>query len=87
MKQTLQKANVWLWSVAGRRPWLLAILTGLLLALAFPPLPLAPLVYVGFVPLLIALESQVTLSRVGRWKRYWRTFKFSYVAFILWNLG
>ncbi len=87
MKQTLQKANAWLWSAAGRRPWLLAILSGVILALAFPPLPLAPLIYIGFVPLLIALESQTTLAKVSRWKRYWRTFKFSYVAFIIWNLG
>jgi len=40
----------------GRR-WALAIVSGLLLALAYPPFEVATLAWIGLAPLLIALEG------------------------------
>jgi apolipoprotein N-acyltransferase len=41
-----------------RREWILVSLSGVLLSLALPPLPFAPLAWLGLVPLLMVLENQ-----------------------------
>lgn len=61
---------------ARRQPLLTALLSGLLLAASFPPSPLAPLAYVGFIPLLLVVEAY-----------HIRWFRYVYPAFLLWNLG
>lgn len=50
----------------------LLLLSGILLGIAFPPFPFGILAFVGFLPLLIALESA---SGIGQ------TFRWSYIAF------
>ncbi|MFK7981500.1 MAG: apolipoprotein N-acyltransferase [Saprospiraceae bacterium] len=61
----------------------LATLSGILLGFGFPISPLTPLMFVGFVPLLmiekeIAAESEATSK--------WEIFKYSYHAFVVWNI-
>lgn len=57
-----------------RKPhlYLLLLLSGLLLGVAFPPFPLGLLAFVGFLPLLAALESASGIGQAFRW---------SYIAF------
>lgn len=43
--------------LAQNRPWVLVLLSGLILAAAFPPSPLGPLAFLGFVPLFVLLEN------------------------------
>lgn len=62
--------------LARQRPLLMSLLSGLLLAASFPPSPLAPLAYVGFVPLLLVVEAY-----------HIRWFRYAYLSFLLWNLG
>jgi apolipoprotein N-acyltransferase len=50
-----------------RRSLLLAVLTGVLLGVAYPPFPLGVFAYVGFVPLFFLLER---LDGIGRSVRY-----------------
>ncbi len=64
---------------ATLRRWLLASLTGVLLAVGFPPSPLPFLLFVAFIPLLIATEKEEELTRGQR-------FGLLYHAFILWNI-
>ncbi|MEZ5056372.1 MAG: apolipoprotein N-acyltransferase [Saprospiraceae bacterium] len=65
-----------------RWKWLgLSSLTGLILSLGFPPLPLTFLMFVGFVPLLL-LENQLQ----GREKSVKTLLAFSYNAFVIWNI-
>lgn len=52
--------------------YLLLLLSGILLGIAFPPFPFGVLAFVGFLPLLIVLESA---SGIGQ------TFRWSYIAF------
>jgi apolipoprotein N-acyltransferase len=40
-----------------RREWYLAIISGILMALSYAPLPTAPLAWIGLVPLILALEG------------------------------
>ncbi len=60
----------------------LIALSGILLALAFPPLPLAPLSFVAFVPLLI-LQERIEQSDIN--SKNLRHFIYSYFCFLLWN--
>lgn len=62
--------------------FLLAIASGLLLALAWPTYGLSLLVFIGFVPLLYA-EYQIRNSEIKRKKLI--TFLVALVAFIVWN--
>lgn len=68
------------------KKWLLlglSTLTGLLLSLGFPPIPLTSLLFVAFVPLLL-VEKEISNFREGTSK--WEVFKFSYNAFVIWNI-
>ena len=59
--------------------YLLASVSAVLLSLGFPPFPLTFFLFIGFVPLLIALSN---LKEVSRWHR----FLLLYHTFILWNI-
>lgn len=61
----------------------LATLTGVLLWLGFPLMPLTPLMFIGFVPLLL-VEDDISRSREGASK--WEVFKYSYHALFVWNI-
>ena len=66
------KAN-WSWSWLARyRPYPMVMLSGLLLVLAFPPLPLGWLSYVALVPLLLVIDQ--TPERTFE-DRFWGFFK------------
>ena len=53
----------------------MALLSGVLLILAFPPVPLAFLSYIGFIPILYLIENRK------------RIFGYVYLAFFVWNVG
>jgi len=58
-------------------------LSGVILALGFPVSPLTPLMFLGFVPLLM-VEKVIADSREEASK--WAVFKYSYHAFVVWNI-
>lgn len=62
--------------------FLLAILSGLLLAFGWPTYGFPLLLFIGFVPLLW-VERQVRLSDI-HWKK-WAIFGYSYLSFVIWN--
>ncbi|WP_235444266.1 apolipoprotein N-acyltransferase [Zhouia amylolytica] len=62
--------------------YLLAIFSGLLLALAWPTYGLPLLAFLGFIPLLIA-EKNIRLSDTKR--KGLKTLATSYLAFLVWN--
>lgn len=65
----------------NQRWLLLSSLSGVLLTLGFPTSPLTPLMFVGFVPLLIvAKELKESNSKEG-------ILKYIYNAFAIWNVG
>ncbi len=66
------------WKLLG-----LSSLTGILLSLGFPPIPLTSLMFVAFVPLLI-VEKEISNFRNDTSK--WEVFKYSYHAFVIWNI-
>ncbi len=57
---------------------LLGLLSGILLALSFPPVPLTFLIFIGFVPYLFVIEKRKTLAEVNR---------FTYFTIFFFNLG
>lgn len=61
---------------------LLSFVAGLLLWLAWPPLPFFPLLFVGFVPVLW-LEDVCSTSQLSARK----FFGYGYVALLVWNIG
>jgi len=61
----------------------LSTLSGILLGFGFPVSPLTPLMFIGFVPLLM-VEKGIADSRAGVSK--WEVFKYSYHAFVVWNI-
>ncbi len=61
----------------------LATLSGVLLALGFPPFPLTFLMFIAFVPLLM-VEQAIADQQAGPAK--WEVFKYSYHAFVIWNV-
>ncbi len=62
----------------------LSTLSGLLLAVGFPDLiPFPLLMFVGFVPLLMA-EREISEQRQGAAR--WQVFKYSYHTFVTWNI-
>ncbi len=61
----------------------LSTLSGILLGIGFPVSPLTPLMFIGFVPLLM-VEKEIADAREGTSK--WEVFKYSYHAFVVWNI-
>src|SRR4030095_16616309 len=61
--------------------YLLAVSSGILLWLAWPPLPFFPLLFFGFVPILW-LEAECASSDHSA-KKF---FGYSYLALLIWNL-
>ena len=61
----------------------LSTLSGILLGFGFPISPLTPLMFLGFVPLLM-IEKEVADSRATPSK--WEVFKYSFHAFVVWNI-
>ena len=61
--------------------YLIAILSGVLLWLGWPPLPFFPLLFIGFIPILW-LEEECTASNRSA-KKF---FGLSYIALLVWNL-
>ena len=61
----------------------LTTLSGVVLSLGFPPIPLTTLMFVGFIPLLLA-EQEICNS--GEGKTTWRFFKYTYHTFVVWNI-
>src|SRR4249920_3876488 len=64
-----------------RQKYLLAFSSGLLLSLAWPPLPFFPLLFVGFVPILW-LEDECSISN----RSAAGFFGYSYLALLVWNI-
>ncbi|MEM1120172.1 MAG: hypothetical protein AAGJ18_06965, partial [Bacteroidota bacterium] len=60
-----------------------ATISGLLLGFGFPVSPLTPLMFVGFVPLLM-IEKEIAESSTETSK--WEVFKYVYHAFVVWNI-
>ncbi|HCN82445.1 MAG TPA: apolipoprotein N-acyltransferase, partial [Sphingobacteriaceae bacterium] len=66
-----------------KRNYLLALLSAFILWLAWPPIPFtAPLLLIGFVPLLLAVE---TIIESGAKKKGRKIFWLSLTAFFIWN--
>ncbi len=61
----------------------LTTLSGVLLSLGFPPIPLTTLMFIGFIPLLLA-EQEIAESGEGR--TWIRVFKYTYHTFVVWNI-
>jgi len=59
-----------------RKDLLLLSLSGLFLALAFPPLPFHYFIFVGLIPYFIVLEKRETLAEINR-ATYFMAFIFS----------
>lgn len=76
--------NAWWWWQAAHRPRRLLWLSALLLAAAFPPSPLTPLLWLGFLPIWAVLEAQAVPRRGLR--SYLRAFGLVYPPLLLWNL-
>ena len=69
---------------ARTRRWIgLSVVSGLILSVGFPPSPMLPLVFIGFVPLL-AVESEISKEKGGVAR--WTVFKYSFLAFLVWNV-
>ncbi|NNJ51877.1 MAG: apolipoprotein N-acyltransferase [Ignavibacteriaceae bacterium] len=63
-----------------KNDWLLLILSGILLGLAFPPLPFpfTLLIFIGLIPYFIVIQQRTTLASISR-----ATFLFSFVFSII----
>lgn len=65
------------------RNLLLAILTGILLALGWNTWGVPLLLFVAFVPLLVLIEK---IAHSDQKRKGWKIFGYAYLAFFLWNL-
>lgn len=74
--------NIWTRHRSNLQFLILSSLSGVFLSAGFPPSPLTPLIFIGFVPLLI-VEDQLFMSREGASR--WEVFKYAYNAFFIWN--
>lgn len=60
----------------------LSVLSGILLALGWPPLPLFPMIFLGFIPILF-IENIIESNYKNT--SHLQLFQFSYLAFLIWN--
>lgn len=67
-----------------KKYFLLAVLSGLLLAAAWPARGIAVLIFIAFVPLLLLEEGVAVATEIKRKKI--KIFGFSFIAFFIWNL-
>ena len=65
-------------NIAKTKPWILSLLTGLLLCISWPPIPLAPLLFVAFVPLLYVVRQQ---------KGFWKVMGHWFMAMFIFSVG
>jgi apolipoprotein N-acyltransferase len=73
-----------LWSDDSKIKYLIySTLSAIILSLGFPPLPLAPLMFVAFVPLMIASEKIEKSERKNRTLIQWT---YAYHTFLVWNI-
>ncbi len=69
--------------MTNKQTYLLALLSAFLLWLAWPPIPFTtPLLFIGLVPLLIAVNAIKNDSRLEKGTRIFRT---AALAFLVWN--
>lgn len=66
----------------SRQKILLSVSSGVLLSLAWPPLPFFPLLFIGFVPILWLEDACSESKNSAR-----RFFGYSYLALLIWNVG
>ena len=76
------------WKKYTRHPkglrWLgLSTLSGVLLAAGFPPSPLTPLMFIGWVPLLM-VEHEISNDQANVGK--WGLMGYTYLMFVVWNV-
>jgi apolipoprotein N-acyltransferase len=71
-----------LWWLAKRKIIVFSLFCGLWLALAYPPLPFAFLLFTGFLPFFALIEYRYYSGQIST-LRLWLTF---YLAFLVWNL-
>ena len=64
------------------RKLFLSVLSGLLLAFAWPEIGVFPLIFIGFIPLLI-LEEDISKSEE---KMSWKVFGYSFITFFIFNI-
>lgn len=63
---------------ANHKELLLGFVSGILLALSFPPIPLTYLIFTAFVPYFLVIEKRKTLAEINR---------FTYFTIFFFNLG
>jgi apolipoprotein N-acyltransferase len=63
---------------------LLSLLSGLLFMFSWPEIGFVPLIFVAFVPLFV-IEENLRLS--GAKRSAWNVFGYSYLSFLIWNVG
>lgn len=61
--------------------FILSFLSGFLLYLGFPDPSITPLLFLGFIPLLIIVEEVIEKKQSA-----WLAFRYSYSAFLVWNI-
>ncbi len=61
----------------------LSTLSGILLALGFPPFYSTSIIFIGFVPLLLVEQEIVNWNTK---KSAWTVFKYAYHTFVVWNI-
>ena len=85
---TYPEAPTFLHRWAHTHPIRLVLLSGGLLILAFPPFPFPFLGFVGFIPLLILIDQLPRkANKKGKVRHYSRIFRYTYLTFLIWNVG
>lgn len=62
--------------------FLLSAMSGFMLHLSFPESSMTPLIFFAFIPILFIVENEVKQEKGG----LMRVFRYSYSAFLLWNI-